>query len=105
MKSVNKTDFANVDRRLMLGLGLDSWNNIIVWLVALAGAFALLAAIATYVAFQLQKQEAHDSADAFARYKVETGGRIAEADARALEAQAQLVKFKSPRNMMPDQIN
>ena len=39
------------------------------------------------------------SANTFARYKLETGERIAEADARALEAQAQLAKFKSPRNM------
>jgi hypothetical protein len=87
----------------MFGLGLDSWNNLIVWLAALAGAFALLAAIATYMAFQLQKQEAIDSAYTFARYKLETGERIAEADARALEAQVQLAKFKSPRNMTPDQ--
>ena len=87
----------------MFGLGLDFWNNLIVGLAALAGAFALLAAIATYIAFQLQKQEAIDSANTFARYKLETGERIAEADARALEAQVQLAKFKSPRNMTPDQ--
>ena len=86
-------------QRSMLGVGLDSWNNFIVALAALTGIFGLLTAIATYIAFQLQKQEALESANTFARYKLETGERIAEADARALEAQAQLAKFKSPRNM------
>ena len=45
-------------QRSMLGVGLDSWNNFIVALAALTGIFGLLTAIATYIAFQLQKQEA-----------------------------------------------
>jgi len=75
MTIANNAPLANADRRLMLGLGLDSWNKLIVGLAALAGVFGLLTAIATYVAFQLQKQEALDSTNTFARYKLETGER------------------------------
>jgi hypothetical protein len=88
MKSVPSANLVKTGRRLRFGMGLDSWNNAIVVLAGLAGGFAVLAAIATYIAFQLQKQEAADAADALSRYKIETGGRIAEADARASEANA-----------------
>jgi hypothetical protein len=87
-KRMESATVADVDRRRMFGLALDSWNNLIVWLAGFAGGFAVLAAIATFIAFQLQKQEATDAANALSRYKIETGERIAEADARASEANA-----------------
>jgi hypothetical protein len=91
---------AMTGRQRKFGMGLDSWNNAIVILAGFAGIFAVLAAIATYIAFQLQKQEATTAADALARYKLETGQRIAEADARTKEAElklAQLSKKVTPR--------
>jgi hypothetical protein len=79
---------ADAGRRRMFGLGLDSWNNLIVWLAGFAGGFAVLAAIATYIAFGLQKQESIDASNELSRYKIETGERIAVADARASEGNA-----------------
>jgi len=91
---------AEAGRRAMLGLGLDSWNNAIVVLAALAGGFAVLAALATYIAFQLQKQEARDSADALVKYKLATDARIAEAHAqgeRAISRALELDREINPR--------
>jgi hypothetical protein len=77
---------ATTDRRMVLGLGLDSWNNLIVGLAALAGLFAVLAAIATYIAFQLQKAEAVAAKREFEQYKLTVEGRVADAKQEGIKA-------------------
>ena len=54
----------------MFGLSLDSWNNVIVGFLAIGASAAVIVGVATYVVFQLQKQEAKDASDALDRYKV-----------------------------------
>jgi hypothetical protein len=72
----------------MFGLGLDTWNTIMVWFLGIGAAAAVAVGLATFVVIKLQKLEATDAAAEFARYKVETEQKIAEANARANEASA-----------------
>src|SRR5690349_2390753 len=73
-------------RRMWWGLSLDSWNNLIVVFLSIGAAAAVAVGITTYIAFQLQKQEAAEAKDEFDRYKVDADKKIAEAHARAAEA-------------------
>jgi hypothetical protein len=90
--------------RRMFGLSLDSWNSAIVVFGLLVGFFSLLAGGATYIAFQLQKQEAKAAQDDLERYKADAGTAISSANARALEAQLELEKLKAPRSISDKQI-
>jgi hypothetical protein len=77
---------AKLERRMWWGLSLDSWNNLIVACGAFSGAFVLLTGAATYVAFQLQKQEARDAHDALERYKLTVAAQVADAKKEGIEA-------------------
>ncbi len=68
------------------GLSLDTWNNLIV-IFLVSGAFlGVLGGGATYIAFQLQKQEAADATAALERYKAVVSGEIAGADEKIRSA-------------------
>jgi hypothetical protein len=69
--------------RRMLWLSLDSWNNIIVGFLALGALAAVTVGIATYVVFQLQKQETEDANEALERYKLGVAAQVAEAKSRS----------------------
>jgi hypothetical protein len=68
------------------GLSLDSWNNLIVAFGVLSGAFVLLTGGVTYIAFQLQKQEAIDASIALERYKLAVASKVADAENKGIEA-------------------
>jgi hypothetical protein len=93
---IEKTIFSRGVRR-MFGFNLDWWNAAV--LLSLGGG--ALAAVAimftTAVVVKLQKQEAIDTANEFARYKLETEAKIAEAETRTAEAKLQLAKLTTPR--------
>jgi hypothetical protein len=84
----------------MLGLSIDSWNLALVGGLALGALSAAIVVVATIAVIRLQNAESAATKQEFDRYKLEAAQKIAEADARALEAQAQLEKFKSPRNIV-----
>jgi hypothetical protein len=73
-------------RRMILGLGLDSWNNLIVWFLLIGAGFGVLAGGATYAAFELQKQESRASKDEYERYKLTVAGKVADAKSEGIEA-------------------
>ena len=94
----------------MWGMGLDSWNNVLVLSLSIAAAAAIIVGISTFIVIQLQKQEAIDAKDEFDRYKIEAGKQIAGADARAAEANKQaaqanleLARLKMPRILNGEQ--
>ena len=85
------------------GLGVNSWNDLIVLFVVIGGGFAVLAAGSIYVAFQLQKQVTADGAVALERFKAQAGRDIANANARAKEAELALEKYRTGRSFTADQ--
>ena len=70
----------------MSWLSLDSWNNVIVGFLALGAFSAVIVGIATYVAFQLQKQETKDVNEALERYKIGVAAQVADAKKEGIEA-------------------
>jgi hypothetical protein len=74
----------------MFGFNLDWWN--MAMLLSLAAT-----ALTTAVVVKLQRQEAIDTANDFARYKLQTAKEIAEANARADEAELKLAEYRKPR--------
>jgi hypothetical protein len=86
-------------KRRMLGLGLDSWNNIMIASLAFGALAAVIVGVSTYVIIRLQKAEAAATAEEFSRYKLATEKSISDANARAAEAQLALEKFKTPRSI------
>jgi hypothetical protein len=76
--------------RRMFGLSLDWWNGAL--LVSLA-----VTALAIAVVMKLQKQATTDTANEFAHYKLQTAKEIAEANARAAEADLRLAEYRKPR--------
>jgi hypothetical protein len=90
--------------RQMFGLSLDSWNAIYVWSLGIGAVAAGAVVIATFIVIKLQKLEAIDAAAEFAKYKLETEQKIAEANTRATEANARaneaelkLAEYRNPR--------
>jgi hypothetical protein len=91
----------------MLGLGLDTWNNLLIIFLLVAAAFGLLAGGATYCVVRLQRAETEREAREFAAYKVsakhdaevEIGKARADADSKigATRADAD-VKIKAARD-------
>lgn len=70
----------------MWGLSLDSWNNFIVGFLSLGALAAAIVGVATYVAFQIQKQEARDASAALERYKIGVAAQVADAKKEGIEA-------------------
>lgn len=110
------------EKPVVWGLSLDGWNNLIVAFLVAAGIFGVLAAGATYIAFQLQKREAVNAANTLAQYQVVASVKIADARAageaanadearaneaaakaneRAAEAELALAKIRIPRTISP----
>ena len=73
-------------RRMILRLGLDDWNNLIVLFLIAGAVFGVLAGGATYVAFQLQKQESKASKDEYEKYKLTVAGQVADATKAGINA-------------------
>jgi hypothetical protein len=92
------------------GLSLDSWNNLIVVFLSIGAAAAVAVGITTYIAFQLQKQEAAEAKDEFDRYKLDADKKIAEAHARAAEAnrvaeEERLARLKLEAKLAPRSVD
>ena len=104
---------------MVWGLSLDGWNNLIVAFLVAVGIFGVFGAGATYIAFQLQKQEAINAVNTLAQYQVVASVKIAEAHAageaakadaaraneaagkaneRAAEAELALAKIENPKD-------
>lgn len=64
----------------MLGLDLNSWNNIMVASLAFGALAAVIVGVSTYVIIKLQKVEAQSAAENFERYKLVTEEKIADAN-------------------------
>jgi hypothetical protein len=72
--------------RRMLGLGLDSWNNIMLFFLAVAAVAAAVVGFSTYATIQLAKQEAADSKREFDAYKLTVEGKVADAKSAGIKA-------------------
>jgi hypothetical protein len=95
---IEKAIFSKTVRR-MFGLSLHAWENVMVGSLAFAAFAALVVGIATFAVVKLQRQEIAASKDELERYKLDAGQAIAEAGARAAEANLALEKFKAPRQI------
>jgi hypothetical protein len=116
MATIENTNFSKGVRR-MLGLPLDSWNNITLSFLGVAAFAAAIVGISTYAVVQLQKLEAKDASDALEQYKIDAGKEVATAkesaasaleraagaEQRAAEANLELARLKSPRTLSPEQ--
>jgi hypothetical protein len=90
--------------RVIWGLSLHGWEEVMRFSLALAGVFALIVGVSTYFVVTLQREEIAASRDEFERYKLDAGAKISAANAEAASAsqnaaQAQLAleKLKAPR--------
>jgi hypothetical protein len=72
--------------RRMLGLGLDSWNNILLFFLAITAVAAAFVGFSTYATIQLAKQEAADSKREFEEYKLTVDGKVADAKSEGIKA-------------------
>jgi len=79
---------------LVFGLSLDLWNNLIVAFGIISGTFVVLTGGATYIAFELQKQEASAAQVEFIKYKAGVAAEVAKANADAAEANERAAKLE-----------
>jgi cell division protein FtsB len=82
---MTNSDFSKRVRR-MLGLGLDSWNNILLFFLAITAVAAAFVGFSTYATIQLAKQEAADSKREFDEYKLTVEGKVADAKTEGIKA-------------------
>ncbi len=87
---------------MIWGLELHTWEEIMRGSLVAAGAFALLGGLATWFVVSLQREELAESKMEFERYKLETGKKISESDARTKEAELALAKIRTPRSLDPE---
>lgn len=104
--------------RMIWGLSLHGWEEVMRGSLAIVGVFGLLVGLATYFVVTLTREEAAESKRQFEEYRAEAAGEVskanehiavlstqgeqlrkdtAEANARAVEAQFALEKLKAPR--------
>jgi hypothetical protein len=74
--------------RGMLGLPLQAWENLMVGSLAFAAFAAAVVGVSTWAVVRLQRQELTASKLEFDSYKLETGKRIADANAAGESAKA-----------------
>ena len=86
----------------MWGLGLDSWNLIMLSSLAGAALAAFALVVSTRAVIVLQKSEQEQTKLEFDRYKLDADKKISEANARTEEAKLALEKLKTPRTLGPD---
>jgi len=114
--------------RVIWGLSLHGWEEVMRLSLAAAGVFALLVGAATYFVVTLQREEIAASRAEFEQYKIAAGKEVAavradadakiaaanensaganaraqEATARAEEARLELAKLKAPRELSREQ--
>jgi len=82
---IENTNFSKKVRR-MFGLGLDSWNDLVVVFLAIGAIAAIIVGISTYAVIRLQKAEAKDASDAFELYKLGVAAQVADANREGIEA-------------------
>jgi hypothetical protein len=92
-----------MESALVLGRSSDWWNGAMLISLGVAAFVALLVAAATTGAVIASKREAVAASNELDRYKSQAAIQISEANARALEAQVALEKYKAPRSMLPDE--
>jgi hypothetical protein len=97
---------------LFLGHNGEWWDFWLIVSVVFAALAAIAIGITTTGSIVSHKREASAAEETLERFKIETGSKIsdstaraAEANARALEAQVSLEKFKAPRAISPEQRN
>jgi hypothetical protein len=119
-------------RRVIWGLSLHGWEEMMRWSLAAAGIAALIVGVSTYFVVTLQREEIAASRNEFERYKIDAakevqsvrsdsdtkirvaseqaGAEIAkanarsnEANAKALEAQLALAVFRQDRKLSDSQ--
>jgi hypothetical protein len=93
MPETENTSFSKRLRR-MLGLSLHAWENVMLIFLGVAAIAAVFVGISTYAVVRLQKVEAEDARKDLEEYKLDAGQKIAEANARAEEAQLETEKIK-----------
>jgi hypothetical protein len=76
----------------MLGLSLPGWENLMVSFLVVAGFFALLAGVSTWIVVKLQRTEIASSKDELERYKVDAGEKISAAEAAGAKANEEAAK-------------
>jgi hypothetical protein len=96
MPTTDKESFSKKVSR-MLGFGLDSWNNVMIGSLAAGALAAVVVVLSQWVIIRLQGEEAVASAEAFARYKLETEEKITEARKETASAKLELAKITTPR--------
>jgi hypothetical protein len=108
----------------MFGLSLHSWEDLMIFALAIVGAFGVVVGVATFAVVRLQRAEIASAKEEFDKYKIEAGekvsaaetvgkmaqadiakahARMAEADARAKEAELKLEQLR--RELGPRQFN
>lgn len=102
------TSNETVSRRvkLMLGLSLHAWENLMVGSLAAAAFVAFLVVVSTWAVVHLQRQELAASKDEFERYKLESGEKIAAANLETMRLRVQLdqeVQKRAPRVLTNEQ--
>jgi len=70
----------------MLGLDLNSWNNLVVIFLGIGALAAIVVGISTYAVIRLQKAESKAANDAFDLYKLGVAAQVADAKKQGIEA-------------------
>jgi hypothetical protein len=102
MPATENTIFSKRLRR-MLGLSLHNWENVMLIFLGVAAIAAVFVGISTYAVVRLQKVESEYARKSLEEYKLEAGGKISEANARAAEANLEIERLKAPRSLSAEQ--
>jgi hypothetical protein len=85
MATTDSTNFSKGVRR-MLGLSLDTWNNIMLSSLGIAAVAAAIVGISTYAVVQLQKQDSLEAKIEFDAYKLTVDGQVSDARKEGIRA-------------------
>jgi hypothetical protein len=89
---------------LFLGHNGEWWDSWLITSLVAAAVAAIAVGVTTAGSIFSHKREAAAAERALDEYKLETGKKIAEAEARTAEAQLALEKLKAPRNLSADNL-
>jgi hypothetical protein len=84
---------------LFLGQNGEFWDFWLILSVVIAAGAAIAIGVTTAGSIVSHKREAASSEEALAKYKLDTAKDIADANARVAEAQLELFKLRSPRQL------
>lgn len=82
---IAKTSVSRAVRR-MFGLGLETWEHLMLASLAFAALAAVAIGLSTYVVVKLQREAARNAAIALDEYKADAGRQIAQAEENAAGA-------------------